>query len=109
MTNITQGQNLSGDPKGRTSSWRRGPRRSVLIGSMGSLIFGIILSTTALPAMANVVQPSASFGAGTTTTLAATTTTSVATTTTIARRVTHVTKTVTVRHAHVLAATSTQR
>src|ERR1700723_492159 len=93
MTNITQGQNLSGDPKARSSTSRRGPRRSVLIGSVGSLVLGIVLSTTALPAVANVVQPSAAFGAGTTTTVATTTqatTTTVATTTTIARRVVHV-------------------
>src|SRR6202051_1968704 len=81
MTNITQGQTLSGDAIGRSSTSRRGPRRSVLIGSIGSLIAGIVLSTTALPAMANIVKPSAQFGAGTTTTLA-TTTTEASTTTT---------------------------
>ena len=90
MTNITQGQNLSGDPKGRSSTSRRGPRRSVLIGSIGSLVVGIILSTTALPAMANIVRPSARLGIGTTTSLATTTTvastTTTTTTTTIAKR-----------------------
>ena len=110
MTNITQGQKLSGDPRGRISTSRQGPRRSVLISSMGSLVLGIVLSTTALPALANVVQPSASFAAGTTTTIAATTTTSVATTTTtIARRVAHVTKNAAARHSHVVPSASTHK
>jgi hypothetical protein len=103
MTNVTQGQNLSGDPKGRP---RRGPRRSVLIGSIGSLIVGIVLSTTALPAMANIVTPSAELGSGTTTTVA---TTTVATTTTIApRRVIRAAKAAT-RHSRVVADTQNSR
>ena len=107
MTNFTQGQNLSRDPKGRSSTPRRGPRRSVLIGSIGSLVLGIVLSTTALPAMANIVSPTAKFGPGTTTTIAATTTTTVATTTTtLRRRVTHVVRTVSTRHSHVVSNSS---
>ena len=104
MTNITQGQNLSGDPKGRSSTARRGPRRSVLIGSVGSLALGIVLSTTALPAMATIVTPSAKLGSGTTTTTSATTTTE-ATTTTIARRVVHARVDV-ARHSNVVTASS---
>ena len=80
MTNITQGQKFSGDPEGRSSTSRWGPRRSIVISSIGSLVLGIVLSTAALPAMANVVTPSARFAAGTTTMVATTTTT---TTTTI--------------------------
>jgi len=106
MTNITQGQNLSGDPKARTSTSRRGPRRSVLIGSIGSLVLGVVLSTTALPAMANIVQPSAEIGSGTTTTVATTSTT--VATTTIARRVVHA-KVRVVRHSHVVATTSVRK
>jgi hypothetical protein len=110
MTNITQGQKLSGDPKGRKSYSRRGPRRSVLIGSVGSLVLGIVLSTTALPAVADVVQASANYGPGTTTTFTNTTTSTVATTTTtVPRHKKHVAKTVVGRHAHVVASTSTQK
>src|ERR1700723_91551 len=101
MTNITQGQNLSGDPKARTSTSPRGPRRSVLIGSIGSLVLGVVLSTTALPAMANIVQPSADLGSGTTPT--------VATTTTIARRVVHHARVRVVHHSHVVATTSLKK
>src|SRR5579863_1786396 len=108
MTNITQGQNLSGDPKARTSTSRRGPRRSVLIGSIGSLVLGVVLSTTALPAMANIVQPSADLGSGTTTTVATTSTTVATTTTTIARRVVHARVRV-VHHSHVVATTSLKK
>ncbi len=110
MTNFTQGQNLSGDPKGRPSASRRGPRRSVLVGSIGSLVLGVILSTTALPAMANVVSPSTTFGVGTTTTTNATTTTvAPATTTTIkVLRHAHVTAATLARHSHVVAVTTHQ-
>jgi hypothetical protein len=110
MTNITQGQNLSGDPKGRSLTTRRGPRRSVLIGSIGSLVLGVILSTTALPAMADVVSPSTTFGVGTTTTTNATTTTVSPTTTTTlkkVRRAAHVTATTVTRHSHVVASSTT--
>ena len=110
MTNITQGQNLSGDPKGRSSASRRGPRRSVLIGSIGSLVLGVILSTTALPAVADVVSPSTTFGVGTTTTTSATTTTVAPTTTTTlkkVRRAAHVTATSVARHSHVVASSTT--
>ncbi len=107
MTNITQGQKLSGDPKGRSSTSRRGPRRSVLIGSLGSLVVGIVLSTTALPAMANVVSPSASFGQGTTTTLATTTTEASTTTTTIAHRAKKVTHVTEIRHQRVVSNNTT--
>jgi hypothetical protein len=109
MTNITQGQNLSGDPKGRSSASRRGPRRSVLVGSIGSLVLGVILSTTALPAMADVISPSTTFGVGTTTTTGATTTTVAPTTTTTlkkVRRPAHVTATIT-RHSRVVASSTT--
>jgi hypothetical protein len=59
---------------------------------MGSLVAGIVLSTTALPAMANVVEPSASLG--TATTIAATTTATVpATTTTVVRHKAEVSQT----------------
>ncbi len=112
MTNITQGQNLSGDPKGRKATSRRGPRRSVLIGSMGSLVLGIVLSTTALPAMANVVQATTNLGLRTTTTFAATTTTTTTTsttTTTTPRRVHHKAKAAISRHSRVVASTSTQK
>src|SRR5271154_6142476 len=107
MTYITQGQNLSGDPKRRSSTSRRGPRRSVVIGSIGSLVVGIILSTTALPAMANVVLPTASVGSATTTTFS-TTTTVASTTTTVAPRHRGATNAVT-RHARVVALISTQK
>src|SRR5579863_8492443 len=82
MSKFTQGQKLPGDPQGRPSASRRGPRRSVMIGSIGSLVLGVILSTTALPAMANVITPTASLGIGTTTTVATTTTEATSTTTT---------------------------
>jgi hypothetical protein len=76
---------------------------------MGSLVLGIVLSTTALPAMATIVTPSTSFGSGTTTTTPATTTTIAATTTTtIARRVVHA-KVVVARHSHVVTASSTDK
>src|SRR5580692_8393602 len=110
MTNITQGQNLSGDPKGRSSTSRRGPRRSVLVGSIGSLVLGVILSTTALPAMADVISPSTTFGVGTTTTTGATTTTVAPTTTTTlkkVRRAAHVTSTTLARHSRVVASSTT--
>ncbi len=117
MTNITQGQNLSRDPRGRSSTSRRGPRRSVLIGSIGSLVVGIVLSVTALPAMANIVSPSARFGAGTTTTLATTTTeasttttsTTTSTTTTTAPRAKRSVSTRAVRHSRVVATSPTQK
>src|ERR1700689_5201164 len=112
MTNITQGQNLSGDPKARSSASRRGPRRSVLIGSIGSLVLGVILSTTALPAVADVVSPSTTFGVGTTTTTSATTTTVAPTTTTTlkkVRRAAHVTATSVARPSHVVASSTTHR
>src|ERR1700722_12013882 len=105
MTNITQGQNLAGDPKGRSTS-RRGPRRSVLVGSIGSLVVGIVLSTTALPAMANVVRPSAQIGFGTTTTVATTTTiapTTTTTMTTVVRRVHRAVSSRVTRHSRVVA------
>jgi hypothetical protein len=82
----------------------------VLVGSIGSLVVGLVLSTTALPAMANVVTPTAQFGIGTTTTVA-TTTTSVATTTTTTtapRRVRAV-KSADTRHSRVVANTSLQK
>jgi hypothetical protein len=107
MTNFTQGQNLSGDPKGRSSVSRRSPRRSVLIGSIGSMVLGVILSTTALPAMADVVSPSTRFGVGTTTTIA--TTTSVATTTTTTTLVRHAAATRVTRHSHVVASSTNRR
>src|SRR5580704_2767100 len=98
MTNITRGQNLSGDPKTRSSTSRRGPRRSVMIGSIGSLVLGVVLATTALPAMANVVSPSARLGIATTTSFATTTTVVSTTTTTVARRALHTVRTAETRH-----------
>jgi len=109
MTNVTQGQKLSGDPKGRNTTSRRGPRRSVLVGSVGSLVLGIVLSTTALPAMANVIQGSTHFGPGTTTIVARTTPTVATTTTTIPRRVKHVAKSVASRHSHVVSSNATHK
>lgn len=72
-----------------------------MVGSIGSLVLGIVLATTALPAMANVVSPSVSLGIATTTSFA--TTTTVATTTTIARRARHTVKTTQTRHSHVVS------
>ena len=109
MTNITRGQKLSGDANGRSSTSRRGPRRSVLIGSIGSLVAGIVLSTTALPAMANIVTPSTTFGMGMTTTIATTTTVAPTTTTTIPRHHARDAKTTITRHAHVVAPSATQK
>jgi hypothetical protein len=111
MTNITQGQNLSGDPKGRSSASRRAPRRSVLIGSIGSLILGVILSTSALPAMANVVSPSTSFSLATTSTTTATTEKVAPTPTTIkvVRHVARVTTTTVARLAHVVNSSTTNQ
>jgi hypothetical protein len=111
MTNITQGQNLSGDPKGRSSASRRGPRRSVLVGSIGSLVLGVILSTTALPAMANVVSPSTGFSIGTTSTTKATTTTVTPTTTTTIKGVRRVVRVTTskIRHSHIVTSSTTNQ
>jgi hypothetical protein len=53
----TQGHNNLGDP---TRSATRTPRRSVIVGSLSFLVAGIVLSVTALPAMANVVSPTTS-------------------------------------------------
>lgn len=58
---------------------------------MASLVAGVVLSTTALPAMANVVEPSTTLGTGTT--IAATTTTVPATTTTVVTHKAKVTRT----------------
>lgn len=104
MTKVTQGQNLSGDPKGRSSTSRRGPRRSVLVSSIGSLVLGVVLSTTALPAMANVVQPSTSLAPATTT--IATTTSTTSTTTTTVAPAKHSVASANSRRAHVVASTA---
>ncbi len=110
MTDFTQGQKLSGDLGDRTSTSRRGPRRSVLIGSIGSLVAGIVLSTTALPAMANVVSPTARLDIGSTIPVATTTTqATTTTTTTIVRRVVQVAKNAPTRRAHVVATSSSQK
>src|SRR5665213_3066515 len=93
MTNITQGQKISEDPTGRSSQRRPGPRRSVLIGAMGSLVAGIVLATTALPAMATVVEPTAGLGSPTTIASTTTTTSVPATTTTTVKHVAKVTPT----------------
>ena len=107
MTKVTQGQNLSGDPRGRSSTSRRGPRRSVLVGSIGSLVLGVVLSMTALPAMANVVQPSTSL-AFATATVATTTvaTTTVATTATTVVHAKHAVVAANSRRARVVASTA---
>ena len=44
------------------------PRRSVILGSLGSLVVGLVLSSTALPALATsmILQPSATLSHGTT-------------------------------------------
>ena len=68
-----------------------------------------MLSTTALPAMANIVQPSADLGSGATTTVATTSTTVATTTTTIARRVVHHARVRFVHHTHVVATTSRKK
>jgi hypothetical protein len=75
----------------------------VLVGSVGSLIAGIVLSATALPAMANVVTPSSTLAFGVTTSLS--TTPLATTTTTIAKRVppAHT------RHSHVVASSPLQK
>lgn len=55
MLNFTQGQkNLIGSTRAST----RAPRRSVVIGSLGFLVVGIVLSATAIPVMASSVSPS---------------------------------------------------
>ena len=79
MTNITQGQKLSRHPTEQSSRQGRGPRRSVLIGAVGSLLAGTVLVTMALPSMATVVEPTVSLGAGTN----PTTTTDLVTATTV--------------------------
>src|SRR5579863_10063868 len=106
MNIVTQGQKLSGDPIGRSSTSRRSPRRSVLVGSIGSLVLGVVLSTTALPAMANVVQPSTSL-ASATTTIATTTTSTTPTTTTTVVHAKHTTETANSRRARVVASWNT--
>ncbi len=90
MSNITQGQNIPRDPTVHSSPKSRGPRRSVLIGAVGSLIAGIVIGTTALPSMATVVEPTVNFGTGTT---IATTTTAPVTTTSVVKHVAKVTST----------------
>jgi hypothetical protein len=90
----------------RSSASRRAPRRSVLIGSIGSLVAGLVLSATVLPAMADIVKPSATIASGTTSVIITTTTVASTTTTTVARRVTHLTKSPVARHSHVVANTS---
>ncbi len=49
MLNFTQGQKNLGDPTGVS----RRPRRSVVVGSLGFLVAGVVLSATALPVMAD--------------------------------------------------------
>ncbi|HEY5010613.1 MAG TPA: hypothetical protein VIH73_05605 [Acidimicrobiales bacterium] len=72
-------------------------------------MLGVILSTTALPAMADVVSPSTTFGVGTTTTTDATTTTVAPTTTTTLKKVRHVVhvRATIARHSHVVASSTT--
>jgi len=81
----------------------------VLIGSIGSLVVGIVLSTTALPAMANIVKPSATFGVGTTTTVATTTTEVATTTTTVAPRTKRPATHHLTRHSRVVASSTNQK
>jgi hypothetical protein len=56
MLNFTQGQKNLGDPTGAS----RAPRRSVVFGSLGFLVAGIVVSATALPVMADAVTSSTS-------------------------------------------------
>jgi hypothetical protein len=74
-----------------------------MIGSIGSLVLGVVLATTALPAMANVVSPSARLGIATSTSFATTTTVVSTTTTTVARRATHTVRTAETRHSRVVS------
>jgi hypothetical protein len=57
MLNITRGQKPIGDTSHARS---RAPRRSVVFGSLGLLVAGIVLSATALPVMADAVTNSTS-------------------------------------------------
>lgn len=88
MINFTQGHKNDGGSASPTAARRLRPRRSVVAGSMGLLVGGVILSVTALPAMANISQPTANLvtvSIPVTTTTVTTTTTIAATTTTVAR------------------------